>query len=117
MSAGGASDGERRRNARTPVTLLVQYRFDTLEDFVAEYATNLSPTGMFLETEEPSPVGSLLHVQFSLKDGSKLIEGVARVARVSLGGDGAAPGMGVELVQFDEASLALIRQICEGRAR
>lgn len=117
MSAG-ASGSERRRNARTPVTLLVQYRFDTLEDFVAEYATNLSPEGMFLQTEEPSPVGSLLHVQFSLKDGSKLIEGLARVARVSARGDGPeAPGMGVEFVQFDEPSLALIRQICEGRAR
>jgi molecular chaperone DnaK len=115
MSAGSGS--ERRRNARTPVTLLVQYRFDTLEDFVAEYATNLSPQGMFLQTLEPSPVGSLLHVQFSLKDGSKLVEGLARVVRVSAPGGSEAPGMGVELVEFDEPSLALIRQICEGRLR
>ncbi len=115
--SGGPPGSERRRHARTPVTLLVQYRFDTLEDFVAEYATNLSPEGMFLQTESPSPVGSLLHVQFSLKDGSKLIEGLARVARVSPGGDGSAPGMGVEFVQFDETSLALVRQICEGRVR
>ncbi len=114
----GGSGSERRRHARTPVTLLVQYRFDTLEDFVAEYATNLSPQGMFLETGEPSPVGSLLHVQFSLKDGSKLVEGLARVVRVTAKGAGSeAPGMGVEFVQLDESSLALIRQICEGRIR
>ncbi len=110
-----SGENERRRNARTPVTLLVQYRFDTLEDFVAEYATNLSPEGMFLQTNEPSPVGSLLHVQFSLKDGSRLIEGLARVVRVARPGE--APGMGVEFVQFDEPSRALIRQICDGRVR
>ena len=109
---------ERRRSARTPVTLLVQYRFDTLEDFVAEYATNLSPGGMFLQARKPPPVGSLLYVQFSLKDGSKLIEGLARVVReVAAGGGSGPPGMGLEFVQFDEPSLALIRQICEGRAR
>jgi len=114
MSAGD----NRRRHPRTPVSLLVQFRFDTFEELAAEYATNLSPGGMFIQTREPKPVGDLLYLQFSLKDGSKLIEGLARVVRaIPPGEGGGAPGMGIEFVDFDEESMALVKQICDGRAR
>src|SRR3954467_13323516 len=91
-----------RKHPRTPVSLLVQYRFNSLEDFLAEYATNLSPGGIFIATDDPSPVGTMLYLPFSLRDGSKLIEGMGRVAHVDKG------GMGIEFVQFDEASMALV---------
>lgn len=113
MSA--ASNTDRRQHPRAPVTLLVQYRFDTLADFVAEYATNLSPAGMFLRAEAPSAEGTMLHLQFSLKDGSRLIEGLARVVRQVPPGRAEAPGMGVEFVHFDPASLALIQRLCDAR--
>ena len=104
-----------RKHPRTRVSLLVQYRFNSLEDFLAEYATNLSPGGIFIATEEPSPVGTMLYVQFSLKDGSKLIEGMGRVAHVQQPTKDQPRGMGVEFVQFDEASMELIAKICGGR--
>jgi len=109
------SSRKERKHTRTPVSLLVQYRFNSLEDFLAEYATNLSPGGIFITTDTPSPVGSMLHLQFSLKDGSRLIEGMGRVAHVKRDASGQARGMGVEFVQFDEATLALIAKICAGR--
>ena len=108
------SSRKERKHERSPVSLLVQYRFNSLEDFLAEYATNLSPGGIFIATEEPSPVGAMLHLQFSLKDGSKLIEGMGRVAHVKRDASGKARGMGIEFVQFDEASLGLIARICAG---
>src|ERR1700704_1517171 len=106
-----SSDSSRkeRKHARATVSLLVQYRFNSLEDFLAEYATNLSPGGIFIATDEPSPVGTMLYLQFSLKDGSRLIEGMGRVAHVE------KAGMGIEFVQFDEASMALVARICGGR--
>lgn len=106
---------DRRHHARAPVTLLVQYRYDTLADFVAEYATNLSPAGMFLRADAPSPEGTMLHLQFSLKDGSRLIEGLARVVRVVSPGGPAEPGMGVEFVDFDPVSRGVVQRLCEGQ--
>ncbi|HVE84102.1 MAG TPA: TIGR02266 family protein [Myxococcales bacterium] len=115
MTSASDSGRKERKHARTSVSLLVQYRFNSLEDFLAEYATNLSPGGIFIATEDPSPVGTMLHLQFSLKDGSKLIEGMGRVAHVNQAGPGQPRGMGIEFVQFDEDSMALIRKICGGR--
>jgi molecular chaperone DnaK len=118
-----ASDREdptkkKRKHERTDLSLLVQYRFNTFEDFMAEYAVNLSPGGMFLHTETPQEVGSMIYMQFSLKDGSKLIEGLGRVVRVIHPGSGkATPGMAIEFTQFDEESEAFIRQICEGKGK
>ena len=115
MTSDSSSDRKERKHPRTPVSLLVQYRFNSLEDFLAEYATNLSPGGIYIATDAPSPVGTMLYLQFSLRDGSRLIEGMGRVAHVHTTTSGEPRGMGVEFVQFDERSLALIAKICAGR--
>jgi len=103
----------RRRHPRTPLSLLVQYRFHSFEEFLAEYSVNISPGGMFIRTEEPREMGSLVFLQFQLEDGSKLIEGLGRVCWVTPPGHpDKVPGMGVEFVNFDEESTALIEDIC-----
>jgi type IV pilus assembly protein PilZ len=109
-------DTERRKYPRVPLSLLIQYRFDTLEDFLSEYSTNISIGGMFIRTEKPKDEGTLVYLQFYLRDGAKLIEGLGRVVRVNpadSAGDQAAAGMGIEFVNFDEESMELIRQIVE----
>jgi molecular chaperone DnaK len=107
----------RRKHPRTPLSLLVQFRFNTFEDFLAEYSMDISPGGMFIRTNEPREEGSMIYLQFSLKDGSKLIEGLGRVVRVNPPGDkNREPGMGVEFVNFDEESSALILEICSTKA-
>jgi len=115
MASDPDSSRKERKHPRTPVSLLVQYRFNSLEDFLAEYATNLSPGGIFIATDEPSPVGTMLYLQFSLKDGSRLIEGMGRVAHVQEATAQQPRGMGIEFVQFDERSMELIARICGGR--
>ena len=115
MSDPDESGGERRRHPRTPLSMLVQYRFDTFEDFLAEYSLNLSPGGLFICTDEPREEGAIVYVQFTLKDGSRLIEGMGRVVRVNPPGGPAPVGMGIEFLNFDEESLALVNRICSGR--
>jgi uncharacterized protein (TIGR02266 family) len=115
MDAPEDGNSERRRHPRTPLSMLVQYRFDTFEDFLAEYSLNLSPGGLFICTDEPREEGSVIYVQFSLKDGSRLIEGMGRVVRVNPKGGSGPVGMGVEFLNFDEDSLALVHQICAAR--
>lgn len=120
MSDDADSDspyGNRRRHPRTPLSLLVQYRFNSFEDFLAEYSVDLSPGGMFIRTAEPREMGSMIYLQFQLKDGSKLIEGLGKVVWVNPPGTvGRAAGMGIEFVNFDEESMALIEEICATKA-
>jgi uncharacterized protein (TIGR02266 family) len=113
--AGIAEGGDSGRGApRVPVSMLVQYRFATLEDFAAEYAVDLSTTGIFVRTDDPRKVGSMVYLQITLKDGSKLIEGFGRVARVGMDTRGQA-GMGIQFINFDEESMALIEKIVTQR--
>lgn len=117
MSDDGKRGADKRRHARTPLAMLVQYRFNSFEDFLAEYSLNISPGGVFIRTDHPQPEGSVIYLQFSLHDGSRLIEGMGRVVRVNPPGDPEKlPGMGVEFVSFDDESMRLITEICSARA-
>jgi len=101
------------RHPRQPLSTLVQFRFNTMEEFVAEYSVNLSLSGMFIRSEEVPEVGAAVYLQFSLADGSKLIEGLGRVARVvEPGTPGAVAGFAIEFQDFDSESLELIRKLC-----
>jgi uncharacterized protein (TIGR02266 family) len=111
-----ADNDTRRRFPRTPLSLLVQYRFNSFEDFLAEYSVNISPGGMFIKTDKPLEQGTMVYLQFTLKDGSRLIEGMGKVVWVnSVGMKDRVPGMGVEFVNFDDDSMALIHEICASR--
>ena len=79
-----------------------------------EYARNLSMGGVFIETNEPRPKGTIVHFQFALRNGTRLIEGLGRIVRVNPP-DSPHPGMGIEFTNLDEDSQALIRSVVEGR--
>lgn len=117
-SATGEEGGDdRRRHPRAPLQLLIQYRFDTFDEFMAEYSVDISCGGMFIKTRQPHEEGSFVYLQFSLKDGSRLIEGLGKVVRVNPPDDPKqTPGMGVEFVNFDAESMALIEEIVASKA-
>jgi uncharacterized protein (TIGR02266 family) len=101
-----------RRFPRTPMALLVQYRLEMSDAYVTEYSVDLSPGGIFLRTDATPPLGSLVQLQFSLKDGSQLIEAIGRVTWVSPGTGERPAGIGVEFLQSDPESQALIERLC-----
>lgn len=107
------TDDEKRWAPRAEVSLLIQYRFESFEAFLSEYATDISNKGMFIRSDEPREVGSLVYLQFTLKDGSKLIEGLGKVVRVipPSGKGGEPAGMGIQFVNFDDESQKLVEQI------
>ncbi len=112
-----SDESDRRKAERYALTLLVQYRFNSFEDFLAEYSLNISSGGMFIKTDTPREENSMLYLQFSLNDGAKLIEGMGRVVRVNPPGEaGRVAGMGIEFVNFDDESMLLIEEICAHRA-
>jgi len=118
MSESDGPGAEKRRHPRTPLNVLVQFRFDSFDQFLTEYSVNISPGGIFIRTDEPREEGAVIYLQFALKDGNKLIEGMGRVVRVNPpGGDSKhPPGMGIEFTNFDDESMALISEICAQRS-
>ena len=66
--ADSAADAEeRRRHPRAPVDLLVGLKFDTVQQFLAVYAEDISESGMFLRSEHAGAVrevGQVLDLRF-----------------------------------------------------
>jgi uncharacterized protein (TIGR02266 family) len=117
MAESDGSGAEKRRHPRTALNVLVQFRFDTFDEFLAEYSLNISPGGIFIRTDAPREEGAVIYLQFALRDGSKLIEGMGKVVRVNPVGDPKRPaGMGIEFMNFDDESMALIAEICAQRS-
>ena len=108
---------ERRHGERKPLAVLVQYRFEAFESFVADYSANLSPSGIFIQTDQPKGLGEPVFLQFTDRAGSELIEGLGTVVRISRPGSSLSPaGMGIRFLSLDDASMARIEQFCEGEA-
>jgi uncharacterized protein (TIGR02266 family) len=112
-TSGETPEGNnQRRFPRAKLQLLIQFRFDTFEDFLAEYSVDISAGGMFIRTQQPREEGSFVYLQFSLRDGSRIIEGLGKVVRVNPPGvPGREAGMGIEFVNFDAESTATIESI------
>ncbi|SRR5712692_540499 len=107
---------ERRAGGRRNISLLVQYRFEAFESFAADYCANLSPGGIFIETQHPKGLGDPIYLQFSDKSRSELLEGLGTVVRVRPPGRRGAAGMGIRFISFDAQSLAQIERICRPEA-
>lgn len=108
---------DKRRHPRVPLNVLVQFRFRTFDDFLAEYSLNISPGGIFIQTQTPREQGAIVYFQFALQDGSPLIEGMGQVVRVNAppGEPHRPSGMGVEFMNLDDESASLIAEICAQR--
>ena len=119
-SASKAARSERRSARRRPVSLLVQYRFDPVGDFVVNYSTNLSRSGIFLNSKRPPSVGEPVYLQFAPAQGKPRVEGLGVVTRVSPPTwSGKPAGMGIRFISLDSNSMTGLEQICEtsGRGR
>ena len=71
-----------RAHARIPVETRVNLEFEKFSGFITEYSSNLSEGGMFIKTDDPKPLGTILSFEFKLKDNFKLIQGLGEVVWV-----------------------------------
>ncbi|HVZ35906.1 MAG TPA: PilZ domain-containing protein [Polyangiaceae bacterium] len=86
----------------------INKEFDSFDQFVREYVTNISRSGVFIKTAEPLPVGSLVNLKFSVvMDGVETIEGEGEVVRV----DRNPSGMGVVFRKLGNYSQALVEKL------
>ena len=105
---------ERRRHPRAPIDLLVGVKFDSVQQFLAVYAEDLSESGMFLRSEHAGPLreaGQTLELRFDAGS-RRIVEGRARVVRVlEPSAPGSSAGIAIEFIDLDPASRKLIEAI------
>ena len=112
------STGEIPRDARVPVVAQVKVRYSSILDFHDSQSLNISRTGMFLASDKPGPVGTIVEFEFALADGLSLLKGKGEVVRIT---QSPVPGMGVKFLSLDEDSRKCLESIVasnerEGRA-
>lgn len=101
-------------NARKSERVTINKEFDSFDQFIKEYVTNISRSGAFIKTTEPLPVGSEVDLRFTvIMDDIETIEGVGTVVRV----ENDPPGMGVVFKELSSYSRGLIEKLLTTKAQ
>jgi uncharacterized protein (TIGR02266 family) len=88
--------------------LTINKEFDSFDQFVREYVTNISRSGVFIKTATPLPVGSQVDLKFTVvMDGIETIEGEGEVVRVEQN----PSGMGVVFRKLGRYSQRLVERL------
>ncbi|RYZ35767.1 MAG: TIGR02266 family protein [Myxococcaceae bacterium] len=102
-------DQGRRTTDRKSVGLLVKLKHESVGSFTEEFATNLSPGGMFIRSRTPQPVGTPVRFEVQIANGVRVLQGSATVRWVREVNDPAGPpGMGLQFLELDTPSRALV---------
>jgi uncharacterized protein (TIGR02266 family) len=102
----------RRRDPR----LVVNREFRSVEEFIAEYVSNISRSGAFIRTDEPLPVGTRVQLRFTLLlDDIETIEGEGEVVRLVKASGRQRGGMGVVFTSLSAYSKQLIERLVTRR--
>jgi uncharacterized protein (TIGR02266 family) len=90
----------------------VNREFASVEEFIVEYVSNVSRSGVFIRSEEPLPVGTRVALRFTLVlDELETIEGVGEVRRTVPRGGPEPSGMGVVFVELTRHSQDLLERL------
>jgi len=93
-----------RRNER----VTINKEFESFDQFMSEYVTNLSRTGAFIRTSTPLPIGTEVDLRFTVVlEGVEVIEGIGEVVRIET----SPPGMGVVFKKLNGYSQELIERL------
>jgi uncharacterized protein (TIGR02266 family) len=99
---------ERRIETRKTVNL----DFASVEEFINEYVSNISRSGVFIKSDEPLPVGTRVTLKFTvIMDELETIEGVGEVVRTIEKAPGIQAGMGVVFISLTGYSRQLIERV------
>jgi hypothetical protein len=99
-----AESDHRPRDAR----VTINKEFESFDDFIREYVTNISKTGAFVKRTDPLPIGTEVNLRFTvIMDDIETIEGVGTVVRVQHD----PPGMGVVFTKISQYSQHLLERL------
>jgi hypothetical protein len=97
-------DGHKPRDAR----VTINKDFESFDEFIREYVTNISKTGAFVKRADPLPIGTEINLKFTvIMDDIETVEGVGTVVRVQ----DDPPGMGVVFTEISQYSQHLLERL------
>jgi uncharacterized protein (TIGR02266 family) len=100
---------ERRRSARTPVVVRIEYA--TVDALFSDFTRNINEGGVFIETDCPAELDSAVHLRFRLPGTRETVKVTGRVAWISPGDDTHPQGMGVEFENLSDRDRERINEI------
>jgi uncharacterized protein (TIGR02266 family) len=101
-------------NKRQYQRLDINKEFASIDDFIAEYVTDISRGGVFIRSKQPLPVGTKVNLKFSvIVDDFQTIEGEGEVVRLLE--DGENTGMGVQFISLTDESRAIVEDLVRRR--
>jgi uncharacterized protein (TIGR02266 family) len=90
----------------------INHEFASVDQFIAEYVTNISRSGVFIKTKAPLEIGTKVNLKFTvIIDEIETIEGIGEVVRLQRD----PPGMGVVFVELTSHSQDLIAKLITKR--
>ena len=114
------ADSNTRTEKRTPVTLKIKFKSETIEQFIERYAVDVSKGGIFVRTKDPLAVGTAMKFEFQLKDTTPLIGGEGTVVWTRENDPtrpNIAPGMGVRFDRLSDGSQTVLDRILSEKAK
>jgi uncharacterized protein (TIGR02266 family) len=106
MSAQGGS--QKRQHIR----VAINQELDVIEEYIAEYVSNISQGGVFIRSKNPLPLGTRVTLKFSvILDDIEIIEGEGEVVRVER--DGSQVGIGVAFTRLTAESKRVVDEIID----
>jgi hypothetical protein len=93
--------------------LTINKEFDSFDQFIQEYVTNISRSGAFIKTDTPLPIGTKVNLRFTvIMDDIETVEGIGEVVRVEQN----PPGMGVVFLELSGYSKGLLEKLLTARS-
>jgi len=97
---------------RTEERVGVNREFHSIEEFISEYVSDISRSGVFIRTDDPLPVGTKVDLRFTvIVDDFETIEGIGEVVRVVPPSESEQCGMGVVFTELESYSRGLIERL------
>jgi uncharacterized protein (TIGR02266 family) len=101
-------------NGRKDERVTINKEFDSFDQFIQEYVTNISRTGVFIKTKTPLPIGTEVNLRFTvIMDDIETIDGLGEVVRVT----DDPPGMGVVFKELTDYSQELLQKLLTSKRR
>jgi len=92
----------------------INHEFASVEEFIAEYVSNISRSGVFIRTRTPLAIGTKVNLKFTvIMDELETIEGIGEVVRLQED----PRGMGVVFVTLTGHSQDLISKLITARRK
>ena len=102
------------QNKRQHERLDINKEVASIDDFIAEYVTDISRGGVFIRSKQPLPVGTRVNLKFSvIVEDFETVEGEGEVVRVLE--DGENTGMGVQFISLTDESREIVDELVRRR--